>query len=98
MLLGVERARERVNVLNLGAADFCTVNDSIGWITTHLGLSPTIEYAGGERGWIGDSPFIWLDASRMRGLGWEPRQTIRDGVIRTLDWLRANEWVLERRR
>ena len=98
MFLGVERAKAKVNLLNLGAAEFCTVNDSIGWITTHLGLSPAIEYEGGERGWIGDSPFIWLDASRMRGLGWEPRQTIRDGVIRTLEWLRANEWVLERRR
>ncbi len=98
MLLGVERARERVNVFNLGADEYCTVNDSIGWITAHLGLSPRISYAGGERGWVGDSPFIWLDAARIRALGWKPRLSIREGVIRTLDWLRANDRALERRR
>jgi hypothetical protein len=33
----------------------------------------------------------------MRALGWLPRLTIRDSVIRTLRYLRANPWVLERR-
>ena len=70
---------------------------SIGWITEHLGLSPQIEYTGGERGWIGDNPFIYLDTKRIRALGWLPKLTIRDGIVRTLDWLRANEWVFERR-
>ena len=69
----------------------------IGWITAHLGLSPQIEYTGGERGWIGDNPFIYLDTKRIRALGWLPKLTIRDAVVRTLEWLRANEWVFERR-
>jgi UDP-glucose 4-epimerase len=45
------------------------------------------------RGWIGDSPLIHLDCTRLRALGWRPRLTIAEAVGRTLDWLDANEWV-----
>ena len=47
------------------------------------GLSPILDYTGGDRGWIGDSPFIFLDTSRIRALGWKPKLTIREGVLRT---------------
>jgi UDP-glucose 4-epimerase len=87
----------RVAVFNLGQDEYCEVNDSIGWITGHLGLSPRLVYAGGDRGWIGDNPFIYLDCSRMRAAGWTPRLSIRDSVIRTVDYLRDNEWVFDAR-
>jgi UDP-glucose 4-epimerase len=90
-------AKDKVNVFNLGTDEYCEVNDSIGWITAHLGISPKLEYAGGERGWVGDNPFIFLDTRRIRALGWKPQLTIREGVVRTLTWLAANRWVLERR-
>jgi UDP-glucose 4-epimerase len=73
------------------------VNDSIGWITEHLGLSPVRSYTGGERGWIGDSPFIFLDTAKVRALGWKPKLSIRDGVVRTLAYLQSNPWLLEQR-
>jgi UDP-glucose 4-epimerase len=97
MLLALERAQAPLNVLNLGREDSCTVDDSLGWICEHLKLSPLRRYGGGTRGWIGDSPVILLDASRARALGWAPRLPIRDAVIRTLDYLQANDWALERR-
>jgi UDP-glucose 4-epimerase len=97
MLLVLDRAREPVTAHNLGAADYTTVDDSLSWICEHLGVSPTRRYTGGERGWIGDSPFIFLDTSRIRALGWKPRFSIREGVIRTLKFLQANRWVMERR-
>jgi UDP-glucose 4-epimerase len=93
----IERAQDKVNILNLGIDAYCEVNDSIKWITSHLDLSPVVSYAGGDRGWIGDSPFIFLDTTRMQALGWQPKLTIRDGVVRTLEWLRANQWIFERR-
>ena len=97
MLLAVERASARVNVFNLGAGEYCQVKDSIGWITGHLGLTPKLLYSGGERGWIGDSPFIFLDCTRLRALGWRPKLSIKEGVIRTLTYLQANRWVPEER-
>ena len=92
------RAHEKVNVFNLGTDEYCQVDDSIGWIAEHLGASPERVYTGGERGWIGDSPFIFLDCSRIRALGWKPALSIREGIIRTLRYLEQNSWLFERRR
>lgn len=96
MLCAVERATARVNVLNLGTNEYVEVNDSIDTLTAELGLSPQRRYAGGERGWIGDNPLIFLDCSRMRALGWQPKNSIRQALCATLAWLRSNQWVLER--
>ena len=43
------------------------MNDSIGWICGHLGVAPALEYTGGDRGWIGDNPFIFLDTREDPG-------------------------------
>jgi UDP-glucose 4-epimerase len=93
----LERAEARVNIFNLGTDEYCQVNESIGWITRELGLSPALSYAGGERGWIGDSPFIFLDCRRIRSLGWQPTLSIQEGVRRTLRYLQSNPWLLDTR-
>ena len=95
ILLAIEKLNDKVNILNLGTDEYCEVNDSIGWICEYLGVSPKLEYSGGKRGWIGDSPFIFLDCGRMRSLGWKTKYTIREGIIKTVKFLQANEWVLE---
>jgi UDP-glucose 4-epimerase len=97
MFTALEKAEDKVNVFNLGTGECCEVDDSIGWITESLGLSPNRVYAGGDRGWIGDNPFIFLDTAKIRALGWKPTLTIREGILRTLTYLEANHWVLERR-
>jgi UDP-glucose 4-epimerase len=56
-----------------------------------------LEYAGGNRGWIGDNPFIFLDTHKIQSLGWIPKVSIKEGVIKTMQYLRANEWVFEER-
>ena len=84
ILMALEKAQNRMNIFNLGTDEYCEVNDSIGWICQQLGLNPKLTYAGGERGWIGDSPFILLDCSRIRALGWRPRLSIKQAVLATL--------------
>jgi UDP-glucose 4-epimerase len=96
MLLATEKAAGVFEVFNLGHEEFCTVDQSLSWITERLGVEPRRRYSGGPRGWAGDSPFIFLDASRIRALGWRPTLGIRDAVLRTLDYVVANPWVLER--
>jgi len=97
ILLAVEKASARINIFNLGTDEYCQVDDSIGWICEHLRLAPEVVHGGGERGWVGDSPFIFLDCSRIRSLGWKPRFTIREAVISTVQFLEANRWVFESR-
>jgi UDP-glucose 4-epimerase len=98
MLLVMARAVPgQPHIYNLGTNEYCEVNDSIGWITGHLGTKPALVYTGGDRGWVGDSPFIFLDTARIRSLGWQPKLTIRDGITRTLEYLQANPWLLDTR-
>ena len=98
MLLAIRQSDASVNIFNLGSEAYCEVNDSIGWICGALGVAPKIEYGGGDRGWIGDNPFIFLDTNKIRALGWKPTLTIQQSVIRTLEYLRTNPWVLDGRR
>jgi UDP-glucose 4-epimerase len=97
MLLAIDGASAKVNILNLGTDGYCEINESISWICDAMGISPKLRYSGGERGWIGDSPFIYLDTSRIRSLGWQPKLTIKEGILRTLTWLQMNRWVCNAR-
>ena len=97
ILLAMDKATEKVNIFNLGVSSYCEVNDSIGWICAELGVKPKLEYSGGDRGWIGDNPFIFLDTKKIQSLGWQPKFGIRDGIIKTVEYLRGNEWVFDSR-
>jgi UDP-glucose 4-epimerase len=92
------QAKHRVEIYNLGTPEYVRVNDSIGFICRALGLSPRLDYTGGDRGWIGDNPFIFLDTKKIQATGWQPRLSIEQGIIRTLRWLQANPWVFENRK
>jgi UDP-glucose 4-epimerase len=96
--LGTAReAKHHSQVYNLGAPEYCQVTDSIHWICEQLGLKPRLEFSGGERGWVGDNPFIFLDTNKIEQTGWRAQLTIREGIARTLAWLQENQWVLEKR-
>src|SRR2546427_11621085 len=96
MLLAMARADDRVNIFNLGVESYCEVQDSIAWISAALGLNPKVTYNGGARGWVGDNPFILLDTRRIRALGWRPKLSIEEGVLKTVAFLRENAWVFDR--
>ena len=86
-----KQATHRVEIYNLGTAEYVQVNDSIGYICGGLGLNPRIEYTGGERGWVGDNPFIFLETKKIRETGWKSTLTIEQGIRRTLGWLQQAE-------
>jgi UDP-glucose 4-epimerase len=90
-----EDAPHRVAIFNLGTDGYCSVRDSIGWICDRLGVCPKLIYSGGNRGWTGDNPFIYLDTSKVRGAGWHPELSIRQGIERTVGWLHSNQWVFD---
>lgn len=94
MNLGTARkTRHGVEIYNLGTEEYVQVNQSIGFICTALGLKPKLEYTGGNRGWVGDNPFIFLDTQKIRNTGWKTSLTIEQGIGRTLQWLQQNQWV-----
>jgi UDP-glucose 4-epimerase len=81
------------NVYNLGSDETVLLAESVATITAQMGLAPALDYAGGARGWPGDSPLIHLDCSRIRALGWAPTLSIRDSIVRTVAWFDANPYA-----
>jgi UDP-glucose 4-epimerase len=58
-----------------------------------MGLDPTYEYTGGDRGWTGDVPRMRLSIEKLSALGWEPStasdQAVRRAAEQLYDELRA---------
>jgi UDP-glucose 4-epimerase len=98
MLLAIARSKEPINLFNLGHHDWIEVDQSIAVITATLAVSPRIVHGGGERGWVGDSPRVLLDTSRLRALGWAPTRGIEESIVETLAFLEANQFVNDRQR
>lgn len=97
MLTAVGHAHKGTEIYNFGHDAYCQVIDSAGWICDTLEVEPAFTFSGGDRGWIGDNPFILLDAGKIRARGWAPRHSIEDSVRETARWLLANPWVFEKR-
>ena len=98
ILVAIRNAQGKVNVFNLGVDDYIEVNDSIACICEALGVRPQLVYSGGDRGWIGDNPFIYLDCSKIRSIGWKPAVPIREAVRRTVQYLQAHPELLKARK
>lgn len=95
MLIAEKNLKHKINIYNLGVDSYCEVVDSVKIICRELNISPKLLFTGGVRGWIGDNPFIFLETSKIRSLGWTPKFTIAEGVIKTVNFLRDNEWVID---
>lgn len=89
--------RKRFEVYHLGVPSYCRVEQSAGWISAELGLTPKFEFTGGERGWIGDNPFVFLDVSKAMAAGWTPKHSIESSVRETASWLSVNSWIFDKR-
>lgn len=85
-----------VEIYNLGTDEYTNVDASIATIVEMLKVKPEIKYAGGERGWIGDNPFIFLECSKIKSTGWRAEKTIKEGVELTVKYLLENPWVFDR--
>jgi UDP-glucose 4-epimerase len=92
----LEHSNERKNVFNLGHDAFMNVLDLADVIVDELNLKE-VRYAttGGERGWLGDSPFVHLDTSKLKALGWRPRVPIEQGIRNTVRYLQRHPQLLD---
>jgi UDP-glucose 4-epimerase len=97
MLLAGYHQKPGARIYNIGTDEVTTVDWSVRSVSEHLGIEPEIVHTGGERGWIGDSPLIHLDCTRLRALGWTPSHSIAQAVGKTLHWFDDNEWVFASR-
>ena len=75
------------------------VIDLANIVVHELGLERVqFRTTGGERGWLGDSPFVHLDTTKLKALGWKPQIPIEQGIRNTVRYLQTHPQVLEERR
>tara|TARA_B100000886_G_C20403770_1_gene483766 strand:+ start:61 stop:1023 length:963 start_codon:yes stop_codon:yes gene_type:complete len=96
IIIGLKKSKDKINIFNLGLNNFITVNQSINYICNYLKLKPKRIYTGGKRGWIGDSPKIFLDTQKIRRLGWKPKKNIEQSIYETLSFFKDNEWIFKK--
>jgi len=95
MLLAIEKADERVNIFNLGHTNYMNVKDMANIVITEMKLeNVSFKFTGGERGWIGDAPFVQLDVKKIKSLGWVPSIPIKEGIQKTVSFLLKNQDLL----
>jgi UDP-glucose 4-epimerase len=93
----LEHSKDVKNIFNLGHDAFMNVLDLADIIVDELNLKG-VRYVttGGERGWLGDSPFVHLDTTKLKALGWRPRVSIEQGIRDAVRYLQAHPQLLER--
>ena len=98
ILIAIRKSKKKINIFNLGTNEYISVKQSINVICNQLQVKPKVSFSGGKRGWIGDSPFIYLNNKKIRTLGWKPKLTIKESIEQTVKYLKNNRWVFKNRK
>lgn len=80
ILFVVDHAAEPYNVYMLGSDTRTKVKEIAAMVIEEMGLNASIEYTGGDRGWVGDVPEFRYDLSKVNRLGWMAPRSSNDSV------------------
>jgi len=84
MLLGLEKAKKRVEIFNLGSEDQINIKAIAQIVVEEMGLKNVkFKLTGGVdggRGWKGDVKNMLLDVSRLKSIGWKPKLNSEEAV------------------
>jgi UDP-glucose 4-epimerase len=81
MFHAVEHTPGDAQSFNLGSVDTITVHRIAEITLREMGLAGTkFTYTGGQRGWVGDVPYVYLDTNKMRKLGFVPKHDSEQAV------------------
>jgi dTDP-glucose 4,6-dehydratase len=77
-------------VYNIGGGNEVMNVDLTHQILAALGKPASLIKPVADR--LGHDRRYCLDTTKLRGLGWSPREPFDDGLRRTIEWYRHNEW------
>ncbi len=78
---------------NVGGPDECENLETVRRILAHTGRDESLIEFVEDR--PGHDRRYSLSSDKVRSLGWEPRTRLDEGLPRTIDWYRDNEWWWE---
>ncbi|HVK60283.1 MAG TPA: NAD-dependent epimerase/dehydratase family protein [Bdellovibrionales bacterium] len=77
MLFGYKKSQEAFQCFNLASRGVSNVRfiaeEVVRQMTPVLGQQATLKFGEGDRGWVGDVPYTYLDGSKLESLGWKAR-------------------------
>jgi UDP-glucose 4-epimerase len=82
-----KNSNERLNVYNLGVDSRTKVKDIAKMVIEEMSLNATIEYTGGDRGWVGDVPEFNYDLSKINNFGWKAKNTSNEAVKKAIQYI-----------
>jgi UDP-glucose 4-epimerase len=98
IMAAIDKSAGNKNIYNIGHHDYINVVDLAKILLQELGLKDLkMEFTGSKRGWVGDSPFVHLDTSRIAALGWKPQTSIEEGIRKTVRFLSDHRQILAQR-
>ena len=94
----IDKAKDKINVFNLGNNEILTVTESAKEITDEAGYKNVkFEYEGGDKGWIGDNKYVLLDTEKLQSLGWKPSKNTKESLRITTRYLQDNPEIIKKR-
>lgn len=79
-------ANAGVQTFNLGPIDRgISVKDIAEYVCMQINPNATIVYGEGNKGWVGDVPKFSYDCKKAYSLGFQPKNSSREAVERTVD-------------
>ncbi|QKQ99962.1 NAD-dependent epimerase/dehydratase family protein [Metallosphaera tengchongensis] len=87
ILLLQNKSIDKYNFYNVGNEDWITVEEIAQIVEDKMNLRPVHRYldSGDGRGWKGDVRFMLLDISKIKALGWKPKLSSKEVVLRATE-------------
>lgn len=85
ILFATQKSEDTINIFNIGSPDTTTVKEIAELMVKKKSPQASIHYTGGKQGWKGDVPKFLLDITKLRKLGWNPKYSSRESVLKTIE-------------
>ena len=96
MLFGFENSKLDYQCFNLASEGVSQVRfiaeEVASEMSKAVSVKTAVKYGEGDRGWVGDVPYTFLDGSRLASLGWQPKMKSDEAVRRAITEIIA-EWL-----
>lgn len=90
----IQKAKEKINIYNIGHNDILHVDEIINIIMENMHCTLPKKYRGGNRGWPGDNNFVYLDTGKLQSLGWKWKKSFKEGIGLTVKYLESHPELL----
>lgn len=94
MLFITDRSSAAINFYNVGAIDSgVTVRFIAEQVVAQVSPRAEIHFGSGDRGWVGDVPKFAYSTDKLVALGWKPKLTSEQAVLRAIHEISDQEGV-----